>query len=266
MLDELDPGLVTAALGGDAAVASLPANRAGRDLVIGDLHGMFRPLAASLAEWGFRPEADRLISVGDLVDRGPDSPLAEHWIRSCGWFHAVRGNHDQMLLDALQGPAHLRPGVMDLWLDGNGGGWWLGVGGKLRQALPAALAGLPFALEIDCAAGRVGIVHADVPPELDWPGFLRAMRRGERAAVAHAVWSRSRLRGYLEGVRSAADVRVDGIDLVVSGHVPLRAPLQAGNRWWIDTGVVASGRWPAPGFTLLQIHPGPSQLHWLPIR
>jgi hypothetical protein len=59
---------------------ALPANTAGRDFVCGDIHGCFDELDAALAKLQFDPAVDRLISVGDLVDRGPrsaDEPLVQ---------------------------------------------------------------------------------------------------------------------------------------------------------------------------------------------
>lgn len=72
-------------------------NAHGRDYIVGDLHGCTNMLLALLDHVQFDPAADRVFSVGDLVDRGPDSEgclaLLEH-----PWFHAVLGNHDAMLL------------------------------------------------------------------------------------------------------------------------------------------------------------------------
>ena len=54
-------------------VAYHPLNRHGRDYVIGDLHGQWQALQRALGEVAFDPARDRLFSVGDLADRGPDS-------------------------------------------------------------------------------------------------------------------------------------------------------------------------------------------------
>lgn len=48
-------------------------NQSGRDFAVGDIHGCFSKLEAALRRVGFIPEKDRLFSVGDLVDRGPES-------------------------------------------------------------------------------------------------------------------------------------------------------------------------------------------------
>ena len=41
-----------------------------KTLVIGDIHGCFQTLKALIAKAG---PVDQIISVGDLIDRGPDS-------------------------------------------------------------------------------------------------------------------------------------------------------------------------------------------------
>ena len=253
--------MIRTALGGEGAVALVPQNEFGRDFVVGDIHGMFPALQSALQTLEFRDGSDRLFSVGDLMDRGPCSSAANRWIRECPWFHAVRGNHDQMLLDASLGPDELRADVLELWLCYNGGEWWLQTDEPLRNQLIAAVAGLPLAAEIECECGRVGIVHADVPPDRDWSGFLDALRLGVREDVAYALWSRSRLGGYRSGVICVNNLAIPGINLAVSGHVPLNAPIHAANRWWIDTGAAYWGRLPDPQFTLLQINPGEPRVH-----
>ena len=47
-------------------------NRRGRDFVVGDIHGHFETMRHALAELKI-DERDRVFSLGDLVDRGPDS-------------------------------------------------------------------------------------------------------------------------------------------------------------------------------------------------
>jgi serine/threonine protein phosphatase 1 len=97
-------------------VKQLPPNTLGRDFVIGDLHGSFSCLDNLLTNIKFDPAADRLISVGDLVDRGPESLLCLELLYQ-PWFHCVLSNHEQMMLEAFHG------GYMGrFWLQ-NGGSW-----------------------------------------------------------------------------------------------------------------------------------------------
>ena len=69
----------------------------GRDFVVGDLHGCFDLLCEQMDRVGFDPKTDRIFSVGDLVDRGTQSKDALNWMAQ-PWFHAVRGNHEEMAI------------------------------------------------------------------------------------------------------------------------------------------------------------------------
>jgi len=97
-------------------IKTLDPNLKGRDFVIGDLHGSYEALMNLLTNVNFDPEKDRLISVGDLVDRGPESQRCLGLLRE-PWFHAVLSNHEQMMLDAFRG----RP--MGAYWFMNGGAW-----------------------------------------------------------------------------------------------------------------------------------------------
>ena len=74
-------------------------NEVGRDFVVGDIHEMFSYLQRLLEEASFNGKEDRLFSVGDLVDRGPESQDVLEWLKQ-PWFHACRGNHEQFALDS----------------------------------------------------------------------------------------------------------------------------------------------------------------------
>lgn len=79
-------------------IKRLPANRHGKDYVIGDLHGCLHLLAPLLNKINFDVTKDRLFSVGDLIDRGPYS-LSCLTLLNEPWFHAVQGNHELMMID-----------------------------------------------------------------------------------------------------------------------------------------------------------------------
>ncbi|WNG13629.1 metallophosphoesterase [Cystobacter fuscus] len=67
-----------------------------RTLFIGDVHGCAEELDALLEECGHRP-GDRVVLVGDLVAKGPDSAGVVRRARERGML-AVRGNHDEHVL------------------------------------------------------------------------------------------------------------------------------------------------------------------------
>lgn len=223
-------------------------NTAGRDFAVGDIHGHFTRLQAALDAVGFDPAVDRLFSVGDLVDRGPESVDVDIWLRK-PWFHAVRGNHEQMAIE--HPPLHFE----------NGGTWLFGMPEVEQQCYRIALADLPLVMEVDTANGPVGLVHADVPYG-DWQKMLAILEAGGREAThAEAVcqWSRSR-------IEHADASNVAHISAVVVGHTPLRRPVLLGNVYHIDT-----AGWLPDGsgyFTLMNLNtletipPMPAKLEW----
>ena len=76
-----------------------------RTIAIGDIHGYLAALETLAEVAAFRPE-DRLVSLGDYVDRGPDSAGVLDWLIErfeAGQLVPLRGNHDLMFLDPLDG-------------------------------------------------------------------------------------------------------------------------------------------------------------------
>jgi len=75
--------------------------------IVGDVHGHLEPLARLLdlmgyAEDGTHPAGRRLVFLGDLCDRGPDSPgVFELVMRAveAGGAICLLGNHEQALID-----------------------------------------------------------------------------------------------------------------------------------------------------------------------
>ncbi|MDR5824726.1 metallophosphoesterase [Caballeronia sp. LZ043] len=230
-------------------------NTCGRDFAVGDIHGHFTLLQRRLEEIGFDAGQDRLFSVGDLVDRGPESDDALDWIDH-PWFHAVRGNHEDM---AIRWPS----GNMDRAnYAANGGSWNITNPRAHQLAVSSALGALPIAIEVETETGLVGIVHADCPrptwseftAELVDPDLANSRRR---ALFEHALWSRDRIQG--EDHTSVPDVRA-----VIVGHTPLKRPAVLGNVHFIDT-----GGWYRDGYftlidlaTLETMPPTPKKLEW----
>ncbi len=250
---------VSAALGGDGAVRTFARNERGRDFVVGDIHGMYSALERFLEELSFDPGTDRLFSVGDLIDRGPESEAAFQWVTGREWFHAIRGNHDQFLLDAAADPAGERGEECSVW-DYNGGGWWNAVPASARGAYVGAFSRLPFAAEVDCEIGPVGIVHADVPEDRTWEEFLSALRDGSREDSYHAIWSRRRMERYVYGGSAEAPAVEGRVACVICGHARGRRAERLANLWMIDTGAAYTRAMPGSRFTIARIHPGPVEL------
>lgn len=88
-----------------------------RCLAVGDIHGCFAALTTLAALVPFEPD-DCLITLGDYVDRGPDSCAVLDWLiayQKRGRLVALRGNHEVMMLQARENEERLK-----LWL-GYGG-------------------------------------------------------------------------------------------------------------------------------------------------
>lgn len=68
-----------------------------RTVIVGDIHGCLAELRALLGDLCFEPGHDRLVSVGDLVGKGPDGAGVVRFFREGGHL-AVLGNHDDRLL------------------------------------------------------------------------------------------------------------------------------------------------------------------------
>lgn len=89
-----------------------------RLIAIGDIHGCSESLAAIINAIQPQPE-DRIVTLGDYIDRGPDSRgVIDQLIalRERCELIPLLGNHEEMLLGALRGKSPWK--------------WWLQHGGK----------------------------------------------------------------------------------------------------------------------------------------
>ncbi|MBD8531543.1 MULTISPECIES: metallophosphoesterase [unclassified Massilia] len=220
------------------SVKRLARNADGRDIIVGDVHGCFTKLQYALQAIGFSPEAgDRLIMVGDLVDRGPESAWVVEWLGQ-PWVHAVQGNHEDM---AIRWP----DGNME-WGNyaANGGSWMIALDRETQLEVAATLAALPIAIELETEQGLVGVVHAECPTPVwrDFTAMLESLTlsgKRRRALLECAQWSRVR-------VEMGDTDPVEGVRAVVVGHTPMLKSITLGNTIYIDT-----MGWRTGTFTLL---------------
>lgn len=214
---------------GNNLVLKVGRNTQGRDFIVGDIHGHFSKLIAHLGTIGFDPdEGDRLFSVGDLVDRGPENDSVLQWLEK-PWFFAVQGNHEDM---AIRWPN----GNMDTGhYMANGGAWNVTKTRDESLVFADAFAELPVAIELETAHGLVGIVHADCPYP-NWNDFTEQLQSANinkstlKNIISRAQWDRSRL--SMDGLFGP----VTGVRAVVVGHTPLDEPTWSDNVLHIDTG------------------------------
>lgn len=218
-------------------------NTAGRDFVVGDIHGCFDALCEQMDRVQFDPKVDRIFSVGDLVDRGNQSRDAVNWIGQ-PWFHAVRGNHEQMAIEwAMTGRAMPR----DIYA-ANGGQWFIDLPAGVQQAVAAAFLTLPLVIEVETSSGLVGIVHAQ-PYGYRWADFVASIAGGDGYVADQTMWARGR-------ISSGDPTPVDGVWRVYAGHTPVKAPVVLGNVHFIDTGAVFGDF--GAGLTMVQFAGGES--------
>lgn len=207
-------------------------NRSGRDFAVGDVHGCFDKLRDVLVSVNFNESIDRLFSVGDLVDRGPSSEEAVDWIAK-PWFHAVRGNHEQMAIGVAEG-RHDWGNYL-----ANGGGWFLALDEDRQKLIAKAFDTLPYAIEVDTEHGRVGIVHADIGGD-SWDVFVdeltAADSNNKRKRISEiALWSRSRIQASAAGYPTAP---IRDLSQLIVGHTPVKVDTWLANVHYIDTGAV----------------------------
>ncbi|HHE5967902.1 TPA: metallophosphoesterase [Citrobacter braakii] len=200
--------------------------------VVGDLHGCYTNLMNRIDELKFDPAKDLLISVGDLVDRGTENVECLELIMM-PWFRAVRGNHEQMMIDSLS-----EYGNVNHWLM-NGGGWFFNLDYDkevLAKALAHKAAELPLVIELVTQDKKIVICHADYPDyEYEF---------GRPINEENVIWDRRRVSDSIDGIVND----IAGADLFIFGHTPAKKPMKYGNQMYIDTGAVFCGN-----LTLVQV-------------
>jgi serine/threonine protein phosphatase 1 len=171
-----------------------------RTFVIGDIHGCAATLRRLIGE-KLRPlPGDRILLLGDLIDRGPDSKGVLDFIlelRESGLsVDSIRGNHEEMFLQA--GEDHY---YRELWY-ANGGlatlaSFQADGPGDIPHRYRAFLEALPLYIQLD----NFVIVHAGLNFDLPDP----------MADTEAMLWTRSSFvdRGRIGGRR------------LICGHTPV---------------------------------------------
>ncbi|CDF96758.1 Serine/threonine protein phosphatase [Pseudomonas sp. SHC52] len=172
-----------------------------------------------------------MFSVGDLIDRGPDSLDVMNWLTE-PWFHAVRGNHEQMLIDCVSGQGDIARHTR------NGGAWLYELAATTQHQLSKVLQELPLIIEVDLIDGRkIGIVHAEAPlihDDGDWQTAKDALsghfgEDSRHRALQTALYARGRIEQ-----RNNDPIR--GISRLYVGHTTVPSIIHLGNVVYIDTG------------------------------
>jgi serine/threonine protein phosphatase 1 len=211
------------------------ANVRGRDFVVADLHGCLELLWRLLRHVQFDPSRDRVWSVGDLTDRGPDSWGCLRLLKQ-PWFHAVLGNHDALLLNHLKNPVKIRH---------HDEGWLadLSPSRESRQALASvwieALESLPAVQVVGAGTpGRFQVVHGELlndgPPVsevmIDTWDFVDRQRTLERA-----TYGRSLLQTWREG-KPVRRAHMPNLSPIYCGHTIVPRACWLARQVYLDMG------------------------------
>lgn len=245
-------------------------NDVGRDFVMGDLHGCRAMLDTLLDHVRFDPATDRLFSVGDLVDRGPDSAGCLELLVE-PWFFPVLGNHDAMLLAYWSPMSGERQRMYrDSFLCNPGMEWVFSAHDLADQYVPL-LERLPFVRVVGEGAQRFQILHAErrdnygdaclSDADLDnsiskvWDHLHQIGGFGDIGDWRdHLLWGRS----YIQAEQPNLFRRLETLDF--TGHTPAVHPkhpesvIQIGKQVYLDTGAFAAHPESLAGLTLWDVH------------
>lgn len=133
--------------------------------VIPDIHGRYDLLADALAQITAhsRGEAGVLVTIGDYVDKGPQSKqVVDRLLGGVeGWnFVALKGNHDAMMVEALRDPDK-----MVAWMEKGGDAALASYGGDPAAVPQSHIAWLDQLRLMHVDAHRL-YVHAGADPDV----------------------------------------------------------------------------------------------------
>jgi len=209
----------------------------GRLLIMGDVHGQYEKMHRVLLECSYKAGEDRLILLGDYVDRGPESCEVVQEVMKLvrNGAIAIYGNHEDLMVRALTGGLSGKRKSLDVeqWY-ANGGEITLSsykTESRLLQEHLAFFATLPYWYEQE---GFL-FVHAGIRPDISI----------DKQALQDLIWIREE---YILGYK--------GRQPIVSGHTPTQylkryelfpdiedasKPVIRNRKYFLDTGVAWGG-------------------------
>jgi predicted phosphodiesterase len=203
------------------SIRTLPA-APGRTIIIGDIHGCADELEALLEVVQPAP-GDRIIAVGDLINRGPSSDRVLRLARRHGIL-PILGNHEQRFLAAQNG----KPGK--ILKNGDRRSFR-----QLESADWDWVRSWPHVIQLPELNALV--VHGGFAPFLDWP--LQRPEVVTRIQVLNRKLQPAKRSESPTG-RPWADLW-DGPEQVYYGHTPRPAVLHHPYATGLDTGCVYGG-------------------------
>jgi protein phosphatase len=208
--------------------------------IIGDVHGCYDELLELLGVLGYQvgpqgvtpPAGRKAIFVGDLGDRGPNTPAVYRLVMDmvqAGTALCVLGNHDNKLLRKLRGnDVQVSHGLADTLAQLEPGP------PEFKERVRLFLENLVTHYVLD--DGKLVVAHAGLREDLQG----RASARVRSFALFGDTTGESDEHGMPVRLNWAADYR--GKAMVVYGHTPVAEPTWLNNTINIDAGCVFGGR------------------------
>lgn len=254
-------------------IKQLIANTQGVDYFVGDIHGCYSALEKALEQRNFNQEIDRLISTGDLTDRGPESNRVFDFLDK-PWFHPVIGNHEALAFQTAkiflrsQKPYDIpliteNDENADIFL-AYGGEWMLTATQAFMMELQDQYLKLPIAIEYISPQNELlaVVIHAEFGHNNHWSQIradllqipndyifdLESKSRYQNQleiTAGNLMWARDKKKAAVDfGFPITDDFHSHGAPLVISGHSivePGCGPLKVRNNRFIDHGAYETG-------------------------
>jgi len=217
-------------------------NETGQDYICSDIHGHFSLLEAHLEKVGFDKTIDRLFCLGDLIDRGDESPMAVDYLKQ-PWFYSILGNHELMLIDAYKID---KDHVLQQWYQW-GGSWAEDLSKEELEPFYEVMVELPMAIELNLKGGtKVGLVHAELPLNCSWNDVclgLSGKRSTDNSTYTPLLHGMFWHKGQASSIDAAlGEIEpVDHVDHVFHGHTIMREIARCANRTFMDLGGYETG-------------------------
>lgn len=191
-------------------------------IAIGDIHGCLKSIEALWESIASNKNAT-FIFVGDYIDRGPDSKGVIDFLidvqshRDCIF---LRGNHEQMLLDAVD------HGSMNHWLINGGNSTLYSYGDDLKITnIPESHLNFIRKTELFFNTENYFFSHAGAPPNMTIEKCMNTPETHD-----YFLWGRE----HLNALETSWE------KTVVFGHTPRAFPIRKPKMLGIDTGCVYS--------------------------
>lgn len=189
-------------------------------VAIGDIHGCLRTLNA-LLEQLIDYDDYTFVFIGDYIDRGNDSKGVIDRLLEFEQHHPcvfIRGNHEQMLLDAIE------KDELDLWLMNGGKSTIASYGGSHNDFnIPEHHIEFYKNTKIYYDTEEYFFVHAGLSPYKTIAACLE-----DENEVDNFLWERDHLNAF----------ETPWEKKIVFGHTPRSHPIKKGKMLGIDTGCV----------------------------